>query len=1111
MEVRVLGPLEVVDGDRSLPIGGGRQRKLLAILLLHANEFVPSDRLIDELWGDDRPDTAVKALQGYVSQLRKTLGADALVTRPGGYLLELAPGQLDLHRFEQLVDGAREAEPRGAAERLREALALWRGPPLADFTYDDFAQGEIARLEERRLVALERRIEADLALGRHQEVAGELAALVKQHPLRERLRAELMLALYRSGRQAEALEAFADARRTLLDELGLEPSEELRQLQAAILAHDSALGPSPRTVWPRARRMISRPRFLGALGAILLLGAIGAAALLILGDSGDTVLAQAEPDSVAFLDPADGELLGQVPARRTALLRFGGGFLWSMSVDGTLEQMDPHDHEVVRGVGLGVHPGGLAVGLGSVWVTDADLPRLLRIDPRYGSVYPIELPGKSGAGGVSVGDGSVWVAQGGSRVLRIDPETGRVEHHWRVPTASDVHLADGKAWLVSGGEGIVWRVDPATNQITGSVRLRPDLCCTAAGGGFVWMESAFDPTVWKFSGLANPSTPLAGVKLAGSGGALTYGNGALWATTGPAGTVTRMDPRTNTKKTFAVGHETRAIAAGDGLLAVGVGPSAADVTAGLGGKVAHFISNWDSLEDTDPAIATSPWQWQLEYATCAKLMNHPDAPAPAGWRVEPEVAAAAPTVSADGRMYSFRIRPGFRFSPPSNVPVTARTFKSTIERALSPRLGPRAVAAAFAADIVGVAAYRAGRAQHVSGISARGDMLTIQLVAPAADLPTRMALPFFCAVPGPTPTILNGLEQPIPTAGPYYLAEHIEGVVAVLKRNPNYEGTRPQHLDAIVYRRPKVRKTDAVSELERGEADHLGEFDAQLGQLVANGPLADRYGSPRRGGKPQLFVNPVLAIDYLAFNARSPLFVDARLRRAVNFALDRRAIAETYGWRPANHYVPPGMPGYRDSHLYPLGRPNLERARKLAHGRGGRAVLHVCDVPSCTQWGSIIRGNLAAIGIKVDVRPSSDPLARAQADGGDMLLTRMSATFSSSYQDPVTFLENTFALPRSRTQLMQTARDGCPGCGMPAGWFAGARFERELERIKNLGGREREAAAGALDLEIARAAPGAVLMSETYAQLFSARIGCQKFQPLYFGVDIAALCMRQDD
>ena len=227
-------------------------------------------------------------------------------------------------------------------------------------------------------------------------------------------------------------------------------------------------------------------------------------------------------------------------------------------------------------------------------------------------------------------------------------------------------------------------------------------------------------------------------------------------------------------------------------------------------------------------------------------MNHPDAPAPAGWRVVPEVAAAAPTVSADGLTYSFRIRRGFRFSPPSNEPVTASTFKSTIERALSPRLGPGAAAAAFAGDIAGVAAYRAGRAQHVSGITARGDMLTIRLVAPAADLPTRMALPFFCAVPVGTPIILNGLEQPIPTAGPYYLAEHIEGVVAVLKRNPNYEGARPQHLDAIVYRRPKAGKADAISEVERGEADHVGEYDAGLGELVANLPIADRYGPPRR-------------------------------------------------------------------------------------------------------------------------------------------------------------------------------------------------------------------------------------------------------------------------
>jgi len=375
-----------------------------------------------------------------------------------------------------------------------------------------------------------------------------------------------------------------------------------------------------------------------------------------------------------------------------------------------------------------------------------------------------------------------------------------------------------------------------------------------------------------------------------------------------------------------------------------------------------------------------------------------------------------------------------------------------------------------------------------------------------------MALPYFCAVPLRMPIVQNGLDEPIPAAGPYYLAEHIEGVVAVIRRNPNYPGPRPQRLDAIVYRRPNVPKAGVVSEIEGGDADHLGEYDA-LGSdvsLVANGPLADRYGPPHREGAPRFLVSPVLAINYLALNARRPLFSDARLRRAVNFALDRRAIADIYGWPPSDHYLPPAMPGSREAHVYPLGRPNLERARALARGRGGRAVLHVCDeAPYCTQWARIIRANLAAIGIEVAVRASPEPLARAAAEGGDILLTRMSATFNSYYQDPVTFLENALALPPSSTQLRGEVTAGCPICGVPPGWFRARRFERKLEQIRRLGDRERESAAGALDLEIARAAPGAVLVSETYAQLFSARMGCQTFQPLYFGVDLAALCMRE--
>jgi DNA-binding SARP family transcriptional activator len=241
VEFRILGPLEVLDGGRTLPLAGERQRALLAVLLLHANEVVSTDRLLDELWGERQPTAGSTALRVRVSQLRKVLGKDVLVTRSPGYLLRVEPGELDLHRFEHLVEEAREAAPDVAAGKLREALALWHGPALADLAYEPFAQSAIGRLDELRLVALEKRIDADLAVGRHAELIAELGGLVREHPLRERLRAHLMLALYRTGRQAEALEAYQDARRALVDELGIDPSPALQELERSILRQDPAL------------------------------------------------------------------------------------------------------------------------------------------------------------------------------------------------------------------------------------------------------------------------------------------------------------------------------------------------------------------------------------------------------------------------------------------------------------------------------------------------------------------------------------------------------------------------------------------------------------------------------------------------------------------------------------------------------------------------------------------------------------------------------------------------------------------------------------------------------------------------------------------------------
>jgi DNA-binding SARP family transcriptional activator len=253
MEFRILGPLEVWDGGAEVPVGGRKPRALLALLLLHPNEVVPADRLIDELWGEDSPEHAADALRVNVSRLRKALPRDVLTTRSPGYVLQIEPDGLDLHRFERLVDEGRRLLARGlaaaASERLYAALSLWRGPPLADFAYENFAQTAIARLEELRLATLELRIDADLALGRQDELVGELEALVAEHPLRERLRTYLMMALYRSGRQAEALDAYQEARRTLVDELGIEPSSALQELERAILQQDPALdAPAPARV-----------------------------------------------------------------------------------------------------------------------------------------------------------------------------------------------------------------------------------------------------------------------------------------------------------------------------------------------------------------------------------------------------------------------------------------------------------------------------------------------------------------------------------------------------------------------------------------------------------------------------------------------------------------------------------------------------------------------------------------------------------------------------------------------------------------------------------------------------------------------------------------------
>jgi len=368
MDYRILGAFEVWVGDRLVGLGGEKPRALLAILLLHYNEVVSADRLIDDLWGASPPESALRTVQAYVSRLRKALGANGaspsgepesasptnggvLLTRGRGYLLEVAPGELDLERFRDLAERGRDAlaagRPGEAATVLREALGIWRGPPLAEFAYEPFAQAVIAQLEELHLAAVEDRVQADLALGRARELVGELRDLVARHPLRERLRGQLMVALYRSGRQAEALEAYQQFRQSLSEELGLEPGPGLRRLELAILARDSTLDlqavdsvsdaslsteTTPiDTPGPRSRRLA----MLAAGGFTLLVVALFGAVVASTG--GGAAPANVIPgDAVGAISPSGGAIRAVVPlgTSPSAIAGGGGGCGWLTSTRG---------------------------------------------------------------------------------------------------------------------------------------------------------------------------------------------------------------------------------------------------------------------------------------------------------------------------------------------------------------------------------------------------------------------------------------------------------------------------------------------------------------------------------------------------------------------------------------------------------------------------------------------------------------------------------------------------------------------------------------------------------------------------------------------------------
>jgi YVTN family beta-propeller protein len=1108
MDFRLLGPLEVFEDGRPLALGRGKHRALLAILLLHANEAVPTSRLIDELWAEAPPPTAAKIIRNYVSLLRKTLGEELLETSAAGYRLALGGATLDRDRFERLIALGRstlvEGDATRAAALLREALALWRGPPLADFTYETFAQQEIARLEELRLGALEERIEADLRCGRDAELVPELESLVAEHPLRERLREQLMLALYRSGRQAEALAAYQDARRALVSELGLAPGHGLQELERRILAQDAALEPPP-VAPPRSQAAATRSRRGGLLialgGGVLLAAAIAATVLTLRG--GSSGLANVEPNSLARIDPRTNRVKAEIPVgERPAAVLPAYGSLWVANLDdATVTRVDANRGRIVKTISTVAAPTGLAAGAGSLWTVGAD-GILRRIDPRFGAVVenvhtfrPASLlVGGPAAGAVAFGDGAVWVVSGGygaaPRVSRVDPHSNRVVDKLVTGNApTSVATGMGSTWVVDGFENSVTRLD-SNAVVIASIQLGSigeGAGAIAVGAGAVWVTEPLDDTVVRIDPKRNAVATT--IRVGHFPTSVAVGAGGVWVTNAHEGTVSRVDPRRNREvKKIKVGSSPTGVAVAQGSVWVTtqVAPTSTVVAGGGTLRVAY-----DSPQDppTDPALYPES---TISYPTCAKLLNYADQPGPLGAQLVPEVARSLPRVSADGRMYTFTIRTGFRFSPPLREEVSAATFKHTIERSLDPRM--HSLAPAYVDDIVGEAAFLRGKAPHIAGVVAQGDTLTIRLARRSPSFPARIAMPLFCAVPMTTPPDPKGVRA-IPSAGPYYISSFAPHQQLVLRRNPNYGGSRPHRFSRIVYTLG-ISPAKALADVEAGVADYLPRipFDADARLAARYGPTSGAAGRHQR-----YFVAPRLNLAFLALNTSRPLFASARLRRAVSYAIDRRALARQgsllYGpgpftTIPTDRYLPPNMPGSDRRNILPLeGDPAA--ARRVAGAVHATAVLYSCNLALCRRHEQQITHDLSAIGIDVDVKefPLEHLIERASRPNEpyDILI----AWWYVDYADPADVL-NILLDPHGNLSH-----------------FRSKRWDDELARVDQIAGQARYRSYAQLARKLERdVSPVIAYATGTTREFFSARVGCQAFNPVY-GLDLAALCLRR--
>jgi YVTN family beta-propeller protein len=1098
VEFGVLGPIEVRRDGRELPLGGRKQRALLALLLLHANEAVSRDRLIDGVWGERPPPTVARTLDAYVSRLRKLLGEGRLSRRPAGYQLRVEPGELDLVRFQGLREEGREQLARGeaanAAATLHSALSLWRGAALADMVYEPFAAEEAAGLEQQRLGALEDRAEADLALGRAGDLVPELEALVRKHPLRERLLYQLMLALYRAGRQAEALSAFQAARRRLAEELGLEPDPQLQALERQILEQDPALNASvvsspTRLAWKPDRRKI----VFGALAAATV-AAIAAVAIILAAGGAERSNMSVAGSQLARLSakstaPVEGIPVSSAPAAIVAANRS----VWLANPSaGTVSRVDVASGAVVDRIPVGGTPAALAAGAGTVWVTSVPGDKVMRIDPGTGTVTQTLPLGGARASALAFGIGRLWVADlTDNSLLELDPRSGAVLRtvtlHLR-PTA--LAIGARALWVADYGGNVVAEVDLRSGETIATVHVGNGPSAVAVGQGAVWVANALDSTVSKVDPVGRSVSATIPV---GSGpSAIAIAATSVWVANQYSGSVSRIDPTRNAVvATARIGGSPTALTARKGTIWVGIRA----LGQHRGGTLRLVHSRPITI---DPELQVDLLPLQSDGLTADGLVTYNHDPGRAGIQLVPDLAINVPVPTDGGTNYSFRLRPGIRYS--DGRLVQAGDFRRSVERLFH----LRAQARLYFTGLVGAGACTrppSAACELSKGIATNDSSRTIafHLRAPDPDFLSNLANRPLPPIPSGTP-FRTPRFMPIPATGPYKIARaSTRGIRYV--RNPFFHewshAAQPDGNPDEISMRFGLSPAEEVRAIENGSADWSAD-------TIPRSLLP----TLRRRFPGRLHAFSIPTTDYLQLNTRIPPFDDIRVRQALNLAIDRSLLVRLYGGpglaSPTCQILPPGIPGYRRYCPYTRNaRPgsswtaaDVTRAQRLVAASGTRGT-------SITVWGWTDDPTITPSVV--------DYVARSLRGLGYRARVRLV---------PHAFFDHRHARLLRRVQLIPAAWGDTPygffatlfSCGGPFnhGWFCDPRIEPENLQARLLNATNTRAAAGIwakIDRQLVDEAPVVPLINEHGIDFVSARVRNYQVHP-YWGLIADQLWLR---